>query len=90
MANLPKNWDLQIDLDVYRVLKRIPRDNAEKILGAIKFLAENPYFGDIQKMKNEDGVWRRRVGPYRIFYKIQTNQKTVIVFRLERRTSKTY
>ena len=46
--------------------------------------------GDIQKMRGKDNVWRRRVGSYRIFYKIETSEKTILVFYLERRTSKTY
>lgn len=90
MINSLQNWDLQIDLDVYKILKRIPRDNAEKILGVIKFLPANQYFGDIQKMKGKDDVWRRRIGSYRIFYKIKLIEKSIIVFYLERRKSKTY
>lgn len=90
MTILSKNWDLQIDSNIYKILKQIPRNNAEKILGIIKLLPINPYFGDIQKMKGEDNVWRRRIGSYRIFYKLKLNEKTIIVFHLERRTSKTY
>lgn len=90
MAALLKNWDLRVDHDVYKVLKRIPCDKAEKILEIIKFLPVNPYFGDIQKMKGENDVWRRRVGSFRIFYKIKLLEKIIIVFHLERRMSKTY
>ena len=85
-----KNWDLQVDPSVYKVLKKIPRPNAEDILVAIRLLPANPYFGDIQKMKGESNAWRRRIGAYRIFYKIKTMERTILVFRLERRTSKTY
>jgi mRNA interferase RelE/StbE len=85
-----KNWVLEIDSDVGKVLEYVPRRDAERILGAIKFLPADPYFGDIQKMKGEEDVWRRRIGSYRIFYKIKTAEKVVLVFRLERRTSKTY
>ena len=75
-----KSWDLQIDLSVLRVLRKIPRHDAEAILKIIKLLPLDPYFGDIKKMKGYAGAWRRRVGNYRI----------VLVFRIERRTSKTY
>lgn len=68
----------------------MPRDNAKKILSVIKLLPINPYFGDIQKMKGEDNIWRRRIGSYRIFYKLKLNEKIILVFHLERRTSKTY
>lgn len=88
--NSPKNWDLQVDPSVFKVLKKIPQHDAEAILNVIKFLPFDPYFGDIQKMKGEENSWRRRVGAYRIFYKIKTSEKTILVFNLERRTSKTY
>lgn len=88
--SLSENWDLRVDPSVFRILKRIPRQYAEVILRVIKLLPANPYFGDIQKMKGEEGSWRRRVGPYRIFYKIKTKEKIILVFDLDRRTSKTY
>lgn len=88
--SLSENWGLEIDPDASRTLKKIPRQYAEKILEAIKLLPVNPYFGDIQKMKGEDNVWRRRLGSYRLFYKIKISERVILVFRLERRASKTY
>ena len=85
-----KNWDIQVDPDVYKTLKRIPRRDTGVILDLIDLLAADPYFGDIQRMKGEINVWRRRIGSYRLFYKVDTKTKIILVFRLERRTSKTY
>jgi len=85
-----ESWDLQIDPAVFRELKKIPAKNVRVILGVIRLLLTNPYFGDIQKMKGEDDTWRRRIGAYRIFYKVKTSEKVVLVFRVERRSSKTY
>ena len=87
---LSKNWDLHIDPDVLKALKRIPRREAEGLLVVIRLLPSDPYFGDTKKMKGEDGVWRRRVGSYRLFYRIKRMEKIVLVFRIERRTSHTY
>ena len=88
--NLPKVWDLRIDPAVLKTAAKIPRRGAGKILVAIKLITFNPYFGDIQKMRGEEDVWRRRVGSYRIFYKVLADKKIILVFHLERRTSKTY
>jgi len=88
--NLRQNWDLQIDSNVLKSLKKIPRQNAGAILGVIRLLPIDPYFGDIQKMKGEENSWRRRVGSYRIFYKIKVSEKTILIFKIERRTSHTY
>jgi len=84
------NWDLIIDATVRKQLKRIPRHEAMRIADAIKEMSVNPYAGDVEKMESEQGVWRRRVGSYRIFYEIITEKKLVYIFNIKRRTSKTY
>lgn len=81
---------MQIDLNVLKTLQKTPRHDAEAILAVVRLLPTDPYFGDIQKMKGEDHTWRRRIGAYRIFYKLKTAEKVLLVFRVERRTSKTY
>jgi len=63
--NSPVSWDLEIDHSVFKALKKVSRDNAERILDVIKLLPANPYFGDIQKMKGEENSWRRRIGAFR-------------------------
>ena len=88
--NSSGDWGLEIDPSVFKVLKKIPRPDAEAVLKVIKLLPIDPYFGDIKKMKGRDSVWRRRVGTFRIFYKIKTEIKVILVFKLERRGSKTY
>lgn len=88
--NSSRNWDLEINPSVFKFLKKIPRFDAEAMLKIIKFLPANPYFGDVQKMRGEENVWRRRVGSYRIFYKIKTSDRIILVSELERRGSKTY
>jgi len=88
--SLSASWDLQIDPGVFKVLKKMPYHDAEAVSGVIRLLPFGPYYGDIQKMKGEENVWRRRIGAYRIFYKIRVSEKIILVFKLERRTSKTY
>ncbi len=88
--NLSVNWELKVDDVVFKALKKIPTKNREALLSTIKLLVTNPYYGDLQKMRGEENSWRRRVGSYRIFYKIQTEEKIILVFKLKRRTSNTY
>ena len=88
--NSNKNWVLQVDPVVFKALKKIPRKDAERILFIIENLPLNPFSGDIQKMKGEEDVWRRRVGNYRIFYELLFKQRIIHLYQVERRTSKTY
>ena len=88
--NLPENWELSVDEVVYKQLKKIPKEYVKKITNTIQSLAADPYLGDIQKIKGEKDVWRRRAGAYRVFYELYTTRKVVRVFLVERRSSKTY
>jgi mRNA interferase RelE/StbE len=83
-------WTVEVDPEVRKHLRRIPRKDAERILSNIVNLAANPYFGDVAKMKGEDDVWRRRIGAYRIFFEVLAESRVVYVYRVERRTSTTY
>ena len=88
--NLEKSWVLQVDSAVYKFLKKISRRDAESILFAIESLPDDPFYGDVQKMKGEEHTWRRRIGSYRIFYELIPAEKVIYVVNAERRTSKTY
>ena len=88
--NFDKNWVLQVDDSVYKFLARIPRKEAERLLSVIRDLPTDPFHGDIQKMKGEENVWRRRIGSYRIRYELIATEKVVHVFLVERRTSSSY
>jgi len=88
--NSNKNWVLQIDDSVFKFLARIPRQDGERILQAIQDLPKDPFRGDIQKMKGEINIWRRRVGSYRFRYELISDEKIIHVFLAERRDSKSY
>lgn len=88
--NSEKNWKLQIDPTIFKSLKKLTIKDREKILSAIGELEINPYLGDIQKIKNETNVWRRRIGSYRLFFEIYPGEKIVLAFHVERRTTTTY
>ncbi len=84
------NWELHIRKRVKKHLLRLPKQNRVYIAIGLRELAINPYSGDMEKISGEENVWRRRVGAYRVFYEIKNNEKIIYVFRVERRTSKTY
>jgi len=88
--NSNQNWELKIDAKIDKILAKFPKKDAEKIVTAIDFLIQNPYFGDIEKIKGEEYTWRRRIGNYRLFYDIKQRERTIIVTWIERRKSHTY
>ncbi len=89
--NLNSGWQLKIREKVLKDIVKFPQKDLNKIEDVLESeIIQNPYRGDIQKMKGEENVWRRRIGAYRIFYEVVAQEKVVYVFRVERRNSKTY
>lgn len=84
------NWELQLRKRASKTLRRFPREEQLRIARVLRELVFNPYSGDIVKLEDEENAWRRRVGDYRIFYEIRPRERTIFVFRIERRGSKTY
>ena len=84
------NWEIKIAKRVLREMKRIPKKDAKRLLFVLEEFRENPYQGDIEKIKGEDNFWRRRVGNYRILYEILQEQKYIEVFDVRRRTTTTH
>ena len=85
------NWEVKVNERVYRNLARFPQRDHDQVDAILKEeLVSNPFLGDIKKMAGEENIWRRRKGSYRIFFKIFADSKVILVFRVERRTSKTY
>lgn len=88
--NSNKNWVLQIDPAVLKSLKKFPQKDSKRVITVVESLSTNPYGGDIQKMAGEENVWRRRIGSYRVFYELLSDENIIHVFRVERRTTQTY
>lgn len=84
------SWNFKIAKRVLKEIKHIPKKDALRLLFVLEKIAENPYQGDIEKIKGEDNVWRRKIGNYRILYEIIPRQRYINVFQIRRRTTTTY
>ena len=88
--NLSASWGLEIDPGVFKSLRKLPRKDAQRLLEAIRLFPEDPYAGDVVKMQGVLDSLRRRIGAYRILYKLLKPERKIVVFRIARRTSATY
>ncbi|MBI4160451.1 MAG: type II toxin-antitoxin system RelE/ParE family toxin [Candidatus Yanofskybacteria bacterium] len=84
------NWELHVRNKVRKNIFRFPQKEQRRIALVLGELKTNPYAGDIEKLEGEENSWRRRIGNYRIFYDVYPEKSVIYVFRVERRTSKTY
>lgn len=90
MKNLQKNWVLRIERGVWKTVEKFPQDIREKIAAVIRELVIDPYAGDAMKIQGVSDDWRRRMGAYRIFYRILKQEGIIVVFAVVRRSSNTY
>ena len=67
-----------------RAFDRLPKDDFNAVLGAVKDLANIPRPKGVEKIKSA-GLWRIRQGDYRIVYSIDDGQKTVTILRIGHR-----
>ena len=67
-----------------KYIERLELAMRERIKKALKDLEKEPPEGDIQPYEGNSGIWRLRVGGYRILYKIE-NGNTILVTHIEPR-----
>ena len=60
-------------------LQALPRAVAERILEKVELLASNPRPAGCRKLSGYSGLWRIRVGEYRVIYSIDDDNRVVDV-----------
>ena len=85
-----KPWLVVLAGPAQKSLKRIPSNDRVRIRLAIDAMEENPFLGDVRKLKGGREGFRRRVGDWRIFFDIPLEEHRVVVTAIERRTTTTY
>jgi len=88
--NSSKKWDLVVTKPAEKSLSKFPAKDKAKIQLALLEMRENPFAGDITRLRAQPSAWRRRVGSYRILYDILPEELRVVVTGIARRTSTTY
>lgn len=66
-----------------------PKDRA-RILEAMDQMRQNPFAGDVVRLKDYPIAYRRRVGSWRILFDVDGDARIVTVQEVARRTSRTY
>ncbi len=83
-------WDLVITDPAERDLKEPSRDDLRRINRALETMRADPYSGDVKFLKGAGGRLRRRVGAWRIFFRVEQGKHLVVILAVKRRTSTTY
>jgi len=74
---------------VQRQLDRIPAEDYTAVARVITALGKEPRPRGVKKL-SESGLWRVRVGRYRVVYSIDDEERLIILVRVARRAEDTY
>jgi len=73
-----------------RDLKRIHKPDVEKIYSAVQKLRSWPECKHVKQLKEQEYMYRLRIGRYRIFFDIDDLIKVVWIERVKKRDERTY
>ena len=76
-------YEIQFTNSAGRDLKNLENETKENIKKAIFILAENPFVGDVKKLKLPMIGYRLRKGDYRILFEI--GKKDIIIYGIKHR-----
>ena len=83
------NYDVRLRREAQKNLDRLRGKGYEVVFETILSLRNNPRPESVKKLK-DSGLWRIRVGDFRIVYAIDDSTDSVIVVRVTRRSEDTY
>ena len=66
-------------------LEALPATMLSRVDASIRALADTPRPPGAKKLKDESGLWRQRVGDYRVLYRIDDAAEAVTVARVRHR-----
>ena len=77
MPNTP--WRVVVLREPQKVLERLPRNLRERLAAAIDGLSEDPRPPGCKRLKGYDGLYRVRVGDWRIVCSVRDDKLIVLV-----------
>lgn len=85
------SWDFQLANAAQRALRRLQGTDRARINEALNAMKTDPLTGDMIALKGEyQGLFRRRVGSWRIIFRIKPDQHVILITNILRRNSSTY
>jgi mRNA-degrading endonuclease RelE of RelBE toxin-antitoxin system len=83
-------WTLHVAKRAARAVVGAPDADRLRILDVLHQMCADPFSGDIHRLQGRSGLWRRRIGDWRIFFRVNRQERVVDLIAVVRRTSTTY
>ena len=86
------NWVCELTQDAEEDLRDLPRAIQKRVARVLTQMETDPLQGNVKALQGEAwrGVFRRRIGDYRILFTVQHAKQTVSILRILIRSGNTY
>ena len=84
-----KRWRVVLAGPAQKSLERMPPRERVRVRAALDEMDQDPFSGDIKYLKGDPRL-RRRVGNWRIFFRVERAENAIYISAIERRASTTY
>ncbi len=68
-----------------RQLKKLPSEARDRVVRAVRALADDPVPRGSRRLTGYDDVFRVRIGPYRVLYSVAASTLTILVLKIGHR-----
>lgn len=79
------SYQIEWKRSALKELKRLPRENLNRILRAVEDLAGDPFPSGVKKLVGSEHTYRIRVGDYRVLYDVIGRRLVVEIIRVGHR-----
>jgi mRNA-degrading endonuclease RelE of RelBE toxin-antitoxin system len=86
------SWVFELTEDAEQDLRKLPKAVQKRVVRVVTQMESDPFQGDVKALHGEEwkGVFRRRIGAYRLLFAANYEKRTVSVLRVLLRSGKTY
>jgi mRNA-degrading endonuclease RelE of RelBE toxin-antitoxin system len=86
------SWACKLTLNAEEDLGALPKAIQKRVARAMAQMANDPFAGNVKALQGEQwkGVFRRRIGDYRILFTADRATETVVIHQISLRSGKTY
>jgi mRNA interferase RelE/StbE len=79
-------YDVRLSKRAHRELGSLGSVTKERIVSKLEELCEDPFPRGAIKLQGREGVFRVRVGDYRVLYEVFTRDRIVLVEKIDHRS----
>jgi mRNA interferase RelE/StbE len=72
-------WTLHITGPAQKEFQKLPAKDQARVKNALLAMQQDPFSGDLKRLKGQALAWRRRVGNYRIVYDLHVQEQRIVV-----------